>query len=171
MKKTVLVLGTLVAGLAAWVYLSPRLAAKHLRDAARTGDVEALNEVVDFPLVRENLKADLKASLLESTSKRDSKNTFGMALAAGLCGLMVDGLVNQFVSPSGIAALVRYGSTDSTRAQPEPQLVTTMRYRDASTFAVTVRNIERPPSDTLTLVFRRSGISWRLARLEIPRDK
>src|SRR5216110_3409768 len=74
MKKTVLVLGTLVAGLAAWVYLSPRLAAKHLRDAARTGDVEALNEVVDFPLVRENLKADLKASLLESTSARQQEH-------------------------------------------------------------------------------------------------
>ena len=171
MKKTVLAMGILVAGLAAWFYLSPRLAAKHLQDAARTGDVETLNQLVDFPLVREQLKADLKANLLESTSKRDNTNAFGTALAAGLGGLMVDGLVNQFVSPSGIATLVRYGSTDSTHAQREPQLVTTMRYRDASTFAVTVRNVERPPSDTLTLVFRRSGISWRLARLEIPKGK
>jgi hypothetical protein len=171
MKKSILVLGTLIAGLAAWVYFSPRLAAKHLRDAARTGDVEALNQLVDFPLVREQLKADLKAGLLESTAKRDSANPFATALAAGLGGLMVDGLVNQFVSPSGIAALVRYGSTDSTRRQKEPQLVTQMRYRDASTFAVTVRDADRPPSDTVTLVFRRSGFSWRLARLEIPRVK
>ena len=171
MKKTALALGILVAGLAAWFYFSPRLAAKHLRDAARAGDVEALSELVDFPLVREQLKADLKASLLESTSKRDSANALGGALAAGLGGLMVDGLVNQFISPSGIAALVRYGSTDSTRGRGDPQLVTKMRYRDASTFAVTVRNLERPPSDTLTLVFRRSGMSWRLARLDIPKIK
>src|SRR5689334_15484048 len=167
MKRTVLVLSILVAGLAAWFYLSPRLAARHLQDAARAGDVEALSELVDFPLVREQLKADLKASLLESTSKRDSANPFGTALAAGLGGLLVDGLVNQFVSPSGIAALVRYGSTDSTHRQREPQLSTHMRYRDASTFAVTVRDAERPLSDTVTLVFRRSGISWRLARLEM----
>ncbi len=169
MRKTILVPSILVAALAAWLYVSPRLAVKHLRDAARTGDVEALNQLVDFPLVRENLKADLKASLLESTSQRDNANALGTALGAGLGGLMVDGLVNQFVSPSGIAALVRYGSIDSTRIQREPPLVTTMRYRDASTFAVTVRNLERPVSDTLALILRRSGISWRLVRVEIPK--
>jgi hypothetical protein len=171
MKKSILALAILIAGLAAWVYLSPRLAAKHLQDAARTGDVAALDELVDFPLVREQLKADLKAGLLESSAKRDSANPFATALAAGLGGLMVDGLVNQFVSPSGIAALVRYGSVDSTRRQQEPQLVTRMGYRDASTFAVTVRNAERPPRDTVTLVFRRSWLSWRVVRLEIPRVK
>jgi len=63
MKKSILALGILITGLAAWIYLSPRLAAKHLQDAARTGDVAALNELVDFPLVREQLKADLKAGL------------------------------------------------------------------------------------------------------------
>jgi Protein of unknown function (DUF2939) len=77
MKKSILALGILIAGLAAWVYVSPRLAAKHLQDAARSGDVAALDELVDFPLVREQLKADLKAGLLESsasgsTSRRGS---------------------------------------------------------------------------------------------------
>jgi Protein of unknown function (DUF2939) len=171
MKKSILALGILVAGLTAWVYLSPRLAAKHLQDAARTGDVAALNELVDFPLVREQLKADLKVGLLESSAKRDSANPFATALTAGLGGVMVDGLVDHFVSPSGIAALVRYGSTDSTHRKQEPQLLTRMGYRDASTFAVTVRNADRPARDTVTLVFRRAGLSWRVVRLEIPRIK
>jgi hypothetical protein len=37
MKKIVLAMGILVAGLAAWFYLSPRLAAKHLQFSMRCG--------------------------------------------------------------------------------------------------------------------------------------
>jgi hypothetical protein len=155
-----------VAATAVWFYWSPRLAAKRLHDAARAGDVEALNQLVDFPLLREQLKADLKTSLLESVSKKD--DGFGKALAAGLGVLMIDGLVDQIVSPSGIAALVRYGSADSARTQPEPRLSTKMRYRDASTFLLTMRDLDRPANDAITFVFRRSGMSWRLVRLEIP---
>lgn len=168
MKRSVLLLGIVVAAAAAWFYWSPRLAAKQLHNAARAGDVEALEELVNFPLVREQLKADLKASLLASVSSKDETNGVGTALAAGLGGLMVDGVINQVVSPSGIAALVRFGSTDSTRVQAEPQLVTTMRYRDASTFVVTARNMNSPASDTVRFIFRRSGLSWRLVRLGLP---
>src|SRR5260370_14751335 len=103
MKRAGLVLGTLVAALAAWFYFSPRLAVKHLRDAARTGDVEALPPLVDFALVREQFKADLKTSLLQSTSKRDVTTPSGTAHAACLGGRMVLGLSILVASPYSVA--------------------------------------------------------------------
>ena len=115
MKKFLVLtsIGALVVG--TWVYWSPRAAARQLRDAAETGDVEQLQRLVDFPLVQEQPKAHLKVSLLRSTLDTTGSSGFGAALATGLGSTMIDGFVNQFASPSGISALVRYGSIDSCR--------------------------------------------------------
>jgi hypothetical protein len=165
MKRSLFITGVLLAAALAWAYLSPRLAAKRFRDAARARDVAALNEVVDFPAVREHLKADLNASLAERAARTDSDNPLGTALEVGGGALMVDGLVERFVSPRGIAALARYGTADSSAVHVE---VLAMGYRDPSSFAVTVGNNQRGTDDRVTFVFHRSGLSWRLARLEIP---
>jgi len=101
-KKALFLLLFGVACIAAWFYWSPRAAARDLRKAAMTGDVEDLRRLVDFPLVQEQFKADLKANMLRMIDTSQNSG-FAGALAAGLGGLMVDGLVTQVVSPSGIA--------------------------------------------------------------------
>ncbi len=167
MKRLVwlVLLAVITAG--AWFYWSPRAAARDLREAATHGDVEELQRLVDFPLVQEQLKADLKASMMRAM---DTAQGGAGALAAGFGGLMVDGMVNQIVSPSGIAALVRYGRADSSysgRAAPS-DLETSMHYEGLSTFVVTARNPQSAPADTVRFYFRRRGMSWQLVRLGMP---
>ncbi len=134
-----------------------------------TGDVEELRRLVDFPLVQEQLKADLKANMMRSIDTSQSSGLAG-ALATGFGGMMVDGLVTQVVSPRGIAALVRYGRVDSsTRAGTgPPELATRMRYEGLNTFVITARNPQSPPADTITFVLRRRGMSWQLTRVGVP---
>ena len=163
----IMVIGALVLG--AWLFLSPRMAARDLREAAVAGDVEELQERVDFPLVQEQLKADLKANLLRSMDTSESSG-LGGAFAAGLGGMMIDGVVNQVVSPSGIAALVRYGSIDTSgSARPKsPDLITDMHHESLNTFVITARNRHSPPRDTVRFVMRRRGLSWQLVRVVVP---
>jgi hypothetical protein len=165
----VCIVGAILAG--AWFYWSPRAAARDLRDAAQSGDVEELQRLVDFPLVQEQLKADLKTSLLRSADTTGG-DELGSSLATGFGGMIIDGLVNQVVSPSGIAALVRYGSVDSSskaRRGGSPAMDARLRYRDLSTFVITARHPDNPPSDTVNFVMRRRGLSWRLVRVILPR--
>ena len=170
MKKplTLFILGAMAVG--AWFYWSPRAAARDLRQAAMTGDVEDLQRLVDFPLVREQMKADLKGNLMRS-AETSQGGGLASALVTGFGGMMVDGLVNQIVSPSGIAALVRYGKTDSSKSATgrSPELVTRMRYEGLSTFVLTARNPESPPADTINFVLRRRGLSWQLVHVGMPR--
>jgi hypothetical protein len=169
MKKVLalVLLGGALIG--AWVYWSPRVAARDLRNAAQTGDVEELHRLVDFPIVREHLKADLKVSMMRSIDTTDQSG-LGSALGTGFGGMMIDGLVNQVVSPSGIAALVRHGSVDtaSTTSRPAPSMDIRMGYRDLNTFVITTRDLDNPPSDTVNFILRRRGLTWRLVRVAIP---
>lgn len=162
-KTKVFVVVILVVVVAGWAYVSPRLAAKRFRDAALAGDVAALNDVIDFPAVREHLKADLTANVAGRVATVDRNNPLGTALGTQAGGVMVNGLVERLVSARGIASLARYGSSDSTSTVE----VISMGYRDPSNFGVTVG---KPQSsrNTVTFVFHRSGLSWRLAQLEIP---
>jgi len=141
-----LVLVVVAAG--AWYYLAPRLAAKHLRDAAAAGDVSRLNQLVDFPRVRANMKADLKKRVA-------TDEPAGTALVTGVA---VDGLVDRIMTPQGLVRLARLG--------PAVGLIA-MGYRNLGTFFVTKRNPAQP-KDAVTYVFSPTGVAWRLQRIDLP---
>jgi Protein of unknown function (DUF2939) len=164
--KRVLLLVVLVLAVAGWAYVSPRLAAKRFRDATLAGDVSALNAVVDFPALREHLKADLRANVAQRASADLRNNPLGAALGAQAGGAVSDALVERFVSPRGLISLARYGSADPGTSSVQLELLG-MGYQDLSDFGVTLGNPRRA-NQGVTFVFHRSGLSWRLTRLEIP---
>ena len=158
MKRALLIV-FLVLAVGGWVYVSPRLAAKRFRDAVQTGDEAGLKSVVDFPALRENLKADL----------RNHSNPVSARLGAALGGVVSDELVQQLVSASGIIRLARYGSVEASASSGSSQVVLVgMGYQDLANFGVTMGNARRPAQSMVTFVFHRTGLTWRLERLEIP---
>jgi hypothetical protein len=167
MRRALLITIFLILAASAWAYVSPRLAAKHFRDAAVAGDMTGLNAVVDFPALREHLKADLRAAVAQRASKNNRTGPLGAVLGAELGGAVSDALIERLVSPSGIIRLARYGSVDPSASSVQVELLG-MGYRDLSDFGVTMGNARRRAQDMVTFVFHRSGFSWRLARLEIP---
>jgi hypothetical protein len=169
LKKLLLATGAALLIAGAWYYWSPRAAVRDLRAAAITGDVEALDRLVDFPMVREQLKTDLRTGLRRAV---DTGRSTGLddALTTSFGGMMIDGIVDQAVSPSGIAALVRFGGLDRSLAEERAsEMVTRMRYEGPNTFVVTARDRRGAPGDRVSFVMRRRGLSWQLVRVAVPR--
>jgi hypothetical protein len=88
-------------------------------------------------------------------------------LGAELGGVVSDAMIERLVSPQGIIRLARYGTIDPSASSVQVELLG-MGYRDLSDFGVTMGDARRRAQDMVTFVFHRSGLSWRLARLDVP---
>ena len=76
-----------------------------IKVAVETGDSEKLSEDINFPLVRQNLKEQLSAAMATNARDELSDNPFA-ALAIAFSDKLVEGMLDTFVTPSGIASLI-----------------------------------------------------------------
>ena len=193
MIRRILLFGLIAALLfAAAYYGSPFLALRNLRSAIRSGDQARIEQLVDFPSVRQHLKADLKAQLIakmeaEPSLRGNIIGRLGLSLAPSLVDQMVDGMV----TPSSIATigelsgwmpslkLPSLGSPPAAAPPPAPagspaaaaaavsdKPVAHYAYIGADLFRVS----ESTPTRVMPAwVFQRQGLfSWRLIRIDLP---
>jgi hypothetical protein len=162
------VLGLAAAAGAAWYIVSPGYAMSQLRAAAVEGDAEELEERIDFPAVRASLKERYRAELAGQIATADDGDgfaAFGSMIAMG----MVDGMVEGFVNPASMAAMIQRGKMQGAQQESPAgrQSVEWSIVRDGlSRFSATpdAPEDERVP----TMVFERDGLSWKLTEIEIP---
>jgi len=168
MRRGILLIAVLAAAGGAWLYWSPRRAARQLRDAAQRGDTAALARLVDFPEVRRHMRMDIGAQV-----QRLSQDTTASPFAAGfaaMLGLATDnGLIDSFVSPRSIATIAGLVARYPAPPGPAPEVTADMRYLDASHFLILVHNRPGVPTDTASLTLERHGLSWRLVRVNATR--
>src|ERR1051326_1637527 len=81
MRRAVFLVVFLIVACAAWAYVSPRLAAKRFRDAVVAGDANGLTAIVDFPALREHLKADLRAAVTQRTANPNPLRGVGVGVS------------------------------------------------------------------------------------------
>jgi hypothetical protein len=160
--------------------LSPYLAFNSLRNAAKTGNRDRLEELVDFPAVRENLKSQITAGLLKSLSAdpgmRDNPfATVGALLAPAITDRMVDNVV----TPDGIALVLSKGTVTKPGREPRSEdppatgaskLEAALSYRTIDRFHADLRPHDQPDT-TLALTLERRGLfGWKLVRIDIPQS-
>lgn len=175
MRKSAAVAGTasiIVAVLVVpgWYWASPFFAVASLRDAALRGDTKELNERVDFPRLREEIKTQFSSFLIGRTAENLRGNPFaalGVALAAKLTDVMIDAMV----TPAGIAALLE-PAKDRT-----PDQVSGLGLMLSSDFVVHREGLStfefysaKEREKTGTLRFGRNGLNWRLVSLQMPKE-
>ncbi|HSL72192.1 MAG TPA: DUF2939 domain-containing protein [Longimicrobiales bacterium] len=162
--KRLLALGlVVVAALVFWYIVSPGRTFERLRAAAAEGDVEKLNHYVDFPVVRENLKADVKASL-RSRVPVDDNPVAELGLMVG--DRLIEGLVDTFVSPSAIAAVTRGRRPNQPPEDVDSEPDYTIHRNGLSRFTVEFdTQDERAPK----LIFSRRAAHWQLTRIDLGR--
>ena len=102
----------LAAALAAWA-VSPVIAFNNLVEAARAGNRGRLERLVDFPAVRESLKAQLSARVQRAVGG----GPLG-GLGALIAPSVVDQVVEAAVTPDGIAAIMRSGRAPLSEVRP-----------------------------------------------------
>ena len=167
----VCVLLAIVAGIAAYSYLSPQMTLKAIADAARSGDTETMNDLIDFQSVKSNLKDDFEAKIAASGKEQ----SFGGLLASALVPKIIDMVVNptavsKLIASSGVA-----GSNNSQgQAQnmaATPDVTVDGHYAGISRYQVVVQNKNGDANKALTFSLRRQGIfSWRVTKIGYPDD-
>lgn len=160
----------LVAG--GWLAGSPHVAARRLGEALRAGDPVTLERRVDFPVLRQNLKEQLNAKMLEKAGGDAAANPIG-AVVMGIASIFVDEMVDAFVTPSGLSSLASGRippalgepgrDADSSERDPFARARIT---RDAlDRFSMWVPDHE---GGEIRFVLSLQGLAWRLTNVVLP---
>ena len=138
-----------------------------MKAAADADNPDALNSYIDYPALREDLKAEIIGQMkAEAKKDRSGFGSLGLVIGTAMVGPVIDGLV----TPSGMrAALVAKQDLPQTKAVP--QAASALRLPDDpvivrrgfSEFLVSSKR--RPESG---LVFKRHGLSWKLSGVDFP---
>ncbi len=171
----------LVIAFLVWAYVAPQLTVRSLRAAAERGDAEAFAAHVDFPALRENLKAQFAVAAAERIGGDGSGGwrDFGAALATAAAAPAIDALVSEHglmlmftgrgIARDGLAAVPVDDATGrhGSGAIDVQQWKASAGYEDASTYVVTLQ----PQSDgamPAKLIFKRYRLLWwKLAGIEL----
>jgi len=189
MTRLVTILAIVIVGWAVWPYY----ALYDLMAGLRHGDQIRLENRVAWDKVRQGLRDDLNAFFIQKFGNKPGEKKNGPALGSGLAAILGPSIVNQvietYVTPVGIASLIRIGKT-SALGQPPPapgsaqaataevaaperainwDVVTWAFFSGGpSTFRVDIKTdpqARRP----VTLIFRWDG-DWRVTRIFLPVD-
>ncbi len=180
MKKSLIV--GLVAGatglfVIAWA-VAPVLAAQTLIRAAKAGDERKVEQLVDFPALRESLKSELNAELTARMNRDPRLADSGLGgLGRMLAPMILSGAVDAVVTPEVVAHMVTTAEApDPTRrSEPRPEgdetgdddIHQAWGYRGLNEFAVTLTDRDQP-DDRLALILERRGLfDWKLAAVDL----
>jgi len=150
-------------------FASPYVAIVGLVNALRAGDKDGLEERVDFPAVREHLKAEITASFMakfQSDPELQSNPFAGLGLA--LVPMMADKAVDALVTPEGLTRLLA-PEKDADRG-PVLGLPKDAGYVTLDRFRVSAP-AGRDKASKINLILRRRGLfHWTVTRIELPKD-
>jgi hypothetical protein len=175
-RRRLIVGGVLLLAVAVGVFvLSPWWSLAGLARAAITADKQRLALYVDFPRVRENLRAQFNAQMAASMAEEMQDNPFA-ALGTLIGSAVVDKAVEAFVTADGFAHLMQEAMRDN-RADTEPtpsQAEVALRLYDKvglewlSLSAIKVWLLDENGQTATTLLLERSGLTWRVVDIELP---
>jgi Protein of unknown function (DUF2939) len=167
MRRLLLLLVILAATYAGYPYLT----LYWIDRALLTDDQESLEQLVDFPQVRADLKAEVQAQVLgkaqEFKEKRPILGTFGEALTKLFAPDVVDSSVDSMVTPEAILSnptVVEHREKDESFVD----FITYAFFTDPTTFRFDLKDPENPDSPTVTAIMALDGFRWRVVNVEVP---
>lgn len=169
----------IIAGVLLCVYIaSPYYAFWRFSSAIQAGDRDGVGSRVDFPALRTSMKRELRlrfdpAAARAKPAKKDRLHAF----LQGMGPTLIDTLVDAYVTPEGLAALLtnprvslatkpeNVGASGDREAQHHSVDWSKMRYA----FFTGPRDFMVHANDT-KLRFRFSEAGWRLREINLPED-
>lgn len=177
-RKHSVLIGVVVASVILILILfvvTPALAVQGIIGAARAGDATALEQRVDFPALRDSLKAEMNARMRAEVREELRGEDRGLAaLGMILAPTLMDSAVDVFVTPDAVAAMVSSAEApgpDQDRTSPgegDPDIQRSYGFRGPNTFVVTLTDPERADQPLKLLLERRNLVQWKLAGIDLP---
>ena len=146
-RSSIIAMLVLAALLFAGTYVaSPYYAAQVIKSAARDGDFIALNEHVDYSAVRESLKDQFATQIAEENRRSGDGNSASALVGTALAGMFIDRIIDTFIRPESVAALLRNGSLSAPNVESRSSLKS-KRNRPSGTPTATPDSSETDPHD------------------------
>lgn len=176
-KSLIIVVGAVGLFGVAWA-AAPVLTAQALIRAAKAGDEQKIEKLVDFPSLRESLKAELNAEVMARMSRDPRVAESGLGgLGMMLAPMILSGAVDAVVTPEVVAQMVTTAEAPDPMRRPNPEpagdkasgddIHQAWGYRSLNAFAVTLTDRDRP-DDHLALILERRGLfEWKLAAVDL----
>lgn len=176
LKRDIISKGKILTAIGAlfaiYVAAAPYITVYQLKSAAESRDGEALSERIDFPSVRQSLKDQINAMFMKEITKDGMKDNPFAALGAAFAGVMVDKMVDAFVTPAGITQLMSgekpkttEGEESASNSVRKPLSDASMSYESLDKFVVKVKGNS---GEEGKFVLRRRGFGWKLTEIIIP---
>ncbi|MEJ0097044.1 MAG: DUF2939 domain-containing protein [Bauldia sp.] len=128
----------LIFGWVSWPYCT----AVELANALTSGDQATLTTDVDWESLRAGLREDLNAELVKKAAADSSaKDSLGAGLTAALGPALMNGIIDAYVTPAGISALV-IGKKSPASPQSEPTPTSQIGTASQAVAAPTQRSLD-----------------------------
>lgn len=148
---------------AGWYFGSPAWTLRGMKAAAEANDPDALSAYIDYPALREDLKAKIMAHVISEAQKdKTGFGGLGIAIGSAFIGPLIDGLVSPTGMRAALTAKRNQQAASVTTALRVPDQPVIVR-RSFSEFLVATR--QQPNSG---LVFKLHGLSWKLSGVDLP---
>ena len=176
MKKFLPWLVGLLVIFAIYLYASPYLVLNNIKNTAEQGDADKLSGYIDFPSVKQSLKDQVKAAMVQelaSSEKQDGFEALGTMLAAA----MVDPIIDGVVTPDGVALMLQgqeldFGLNKKSESKPkskEKDIDYRTSYLSFNRFKVQI--IDANDSDeSIDVIMHRDWLSWKVTRINFSLD-
>ena len=177
MKTSILVVAGILV-VVAYIAAGPYLTLLDIKTGVIEKDSEKLADNIEFSTLRQNIKDQLNAKMMEKAATKIKDNPLA-ALAAGFATKMVDGMVDSFVTPNGLArvmggkSLAKPSATDTEASDKPPtkdDLFKNARYAydSINQFSIWVPNQK---GEEVRFILTRDILSWKLTNFVIPMNK
>jgi Protein of unknown function (DUF2939) len=186
------ILTTVVSGGA--YFVSPYYAIHEITTAARDKDFITLNEHVDYPAVRENLKDQVAAKVAAEVRRTSGASAALEMLESAAASAILDKVIDLVIRPDSLSRLLEAGSLQSpssskTKARrskvgtaataksagtgtdaQDPSADTTVGFHGFNRFEIAVRPRDKTIETVRFVLARRGFLHWDLIAVLIPME-
>ncbi|WP_227674892.1 DUF2939 domain-containing protein [Psychrobacter okhotskensis] len=177
MKKFLPWLVGLLVIFAIYLYASPYLVLNSIKNAAQQGDADKLSGYIDFPSVKQSMKDQVKAAMVEELAASDEQDGFE-ALGTMLAAAMIDPLIDGLVTPDGVALMLQGQKLDFDLNNDKPEDKLEVKNEDIdykagylsfNRFKVQIIDAD-DPNESLDVIMHRDWLSWKVTRINFSLD-
>ena len=177
MKKFLPWLVGLFVIFAIYLYASPYLVLNNIKNAAQQGDADKLSGYIDFPSVKQSMKDQVKAAMVEELAASDEQDGFE-ALGTMLAAAMIDPLIDGLVTPDGVALMLQGQKLDFDLNNDKPKDKPEVKNEDIdykagylsfNRFKVQIIDAN-DPNESIDVIMHRDWLSWKVTRINFSLD-
>jgi uncharacterized protein YpmB len=198
MRKVISILTLFVLVIVVVIAVQPLLTVRAIQQGLSEQDQQQLEYYIDFPLVREALKAQVSDALSAQAKEKLGNTPFAMLGLAFVSGL-ADKMVDSYITPQGLVSVLsgqvdaqtlknkqsvkakQQGAIDKGEAdegvppsqeqQTPPKVFDEARYALINKALIEITLPTEKDKPAVKLELSRRGIQWRLTRIVLPLEQ